>query len=715
MNKTNPTLKLAILGSTRGTDMQAIVEAINKGELNTTIKVVISNKKDAFILERARNNNLSAVFVNPNSADENIKLSREEFDSEVIKILEQHDVDLILLIGYMRILSAPFVQKYKNRIMNVHPSLLPAFAGGMDLNVHEEVLKAGVKVTGCTVHYVDETVDGGKIITQKWCPVEPNDTVETLKEKVQKLEGSAFIEAIKEFEELNKKIVQVNRVLISVSNKQGVIEFAHNLNQQGIEIVSTGGTARSLAEANIPVTEISNFTGFPEMMNGRLKTLHPLVHGGILGLRDEHEHEAREHNIKWIDLVICNLYPFAETIKKEDATEQEIVENIDIGGPTMIRSAAKNINWVGIIVDPNDYTRLLEEIKENKGLTLETRKKLSAKAFAHTAKYDAVIADYFCTEKFPETLTMTFNKYYDLRYGENPHQTACVYKDNATNDKENTILNAKILQGKKLSYNNINDADGALATLREFYEPACVVVKHANPCGVATGQNITEIFKLAYNADALSSFGGIIALNRTCNREIAEEIIEVFAEIVIAPDYDLDALEVLSKKKKMRVLEIGKINPLSDKQEKRYVDGGLLIQDLDTQNITTDDLKIVTEKRPEDSEIKDMLFAWKVLKHAKSNGILIAKNNTTIGLGAGQVSRVDAVNLAIKKAADKINGAVLASDAFFPFRDSIDKIATTGIKAIIQPGGSIKDQEVIDACNEYGIGMVFTGTRCFKH
>ncbi len=511
---------------------------------------------------------------------------------------------------------------------------------------------------------------------------------------------------------MNQTNTQIKRVLISVSNKTGILEFAKGLHDQGAEIISTGGTAKALAEAGVPVTEISQFTGFPEMMDGRVKTLHPLVHAGILGLRDKHEQTATEHNIKWIDLAVVNLYPFSETIQKPDVTDEMAIENIDIGGPTMIRSAAKNVGWVGVVVDPNDYGSILTELG-NGGLTFETRKKLSNKAFGHTAQYDTIIYNYFRKEKFPEDVTLTFKKSYSLRYGENPHQEASVYVE--PNNKDHNILNAKIHQGKQLSYNNINDADGGLALTREFTEPACVVVKHANPCGVATGSDITEVFKRAYNADPMSAFGGIICLNRECTKEIAEEIAKVFAEIVFAPSYEPAALEVLAQKKNLRVLELGTLTPHKPKLEYRYVDGGLLVQDKDVNIVTREQLKVVTTKQPTEEEINTMLFGWKVLKSMKSNAILLAKDNTTVGVGVGQVSRVDAVDIAIKKADEKIKGCILGSDAFFPFRDSIDKIAGTGITAIIQPGGSIKDEEVIQACNEHGIAMVFTGVRCFKH
>ena len=529
---------------------------------------------------------------------------------------------------------------------------------------------------------------------------------------------------------MNESKTSIKRALISVSDKTGIVEFARELHNQEVEIISTGGTAKKIAEANIPVMDISEFTGFPEMMEGRVKTLHPLVHGGLLGLRDKHADVAKEHDIKWIDLVVVNLYPFSETIQKEGVTFDEAIEQIDIGGPTMLRSAAKNMGWVAVVTDPSDYNVVSEEMK-NGGVNFETRKKLATKVFEHTAQYDAIIHNHLREEDFPEHLSMSFNKLEELRYGENPHQTAAIYKE--PNNAGCNILNAKFLQGKQLSYNNINDADGALATLKEFTEPACVVVKHANPCGVATGDDIADVFKRAYNADSLSAFGGIIALNRPCTAAIAEEIIKVFVEIVFAPSYEPAALEILAKKKKMRVLELGEVKPMTNAKEFKYVEGGMLVQDVDTKVITKDDLKFVTEAKPSDQELSDMLFGWKVLKHVKSNGILTAKNNSTLGIGPGQVSRVDAVKIALRKTQvsppakgetpgvgatgqrGSAEGSVLCSDAFFPFRDSIDMIAETGVKAIIQPGGSIKDEEVIAACNEHGIAMVFTGARSFKH
>ncbi len=514
---------------------------------------------------------------------------------------------------------------------------------------------------------------------------------------------------------LNQSTVPVKRALISVFNKTGLIPLAKTLHEQGVEILSTGGTANALREAHIPVTDVSDYTRFPEIMDGRVKTLHPLVEGGILGLRDQHSNEAEKNGIRWIDLVVCNLYPFSETIQRQDVTEALALENIDIGGPTMIRSAAKNLGWVGVVVDPEDYTSIAEEIQTGGGLTFATRKRLSAKAFGHTAKYDAIIHNYFKDDKLSEDIVLPLEKVDPMRYGENPHQKAASYIAPGFNGF--SVLNAKIHQGKKLSYNNIMDADGALNCLREFTEPACVVVKHANPCGVAIGAEgqMADIHNRAFNADSMSAFGGIISMNRTCTAEVAEAIAKVFVEIVLAPDFEPEALQILSRKKNLRVLETGPVPPREAQQEFRFISGGALIQDSDIKTIAKEDLKIATKTKPTDEQIDTMLFAWKVLKYVKSNGILIAKNGVTVGIGPGQVSRVDAVKIAVRKSGDLAKGGVLASDAFFPFRDNIDVIAPSGVKAIIQPGGSIRDQEVIDACDENGIAMVFTGTRCFRH
>jgi len=512
---------------------------------------------------------------------------------------------------------------------------------------------------------------------------------------------------------INKENVKIKRALVSVFDKTGLVELGHSLEGLGIEILSTGGSAKTLRDSGVSVTDVSDYTKFPEIMDGRVKTINPLVEGGILGLRDKHNKDAEDNNIKWIDLVVCNLYPFSETINKDDCDLAMALENVDIGGPTMIRSAAKNVGWVTVVVDPSDYPALAKDLSNDNSIRYETREMFSAKAFGHTAQYDVIIHNYMKGTPLSDEFSLTYEKHSEMRYGENPHQAAAAYK--ISGDSSNSVLNAKIHQGKKLSYNNIMDADAAFSCLKEFEETACVIVKHANPCGVSKGENMLEVYKQAFNADSLSAFGGVIAMNKQCDELVAEEISKVFVEIVLAPSFTKEALEIFSTKKNLRVLEVGNIKPREKLLEVRNVVGGIIVQETDTSVIQKQDLKTVTTTSPTDLEVETMLFGWKVLKHIKSNGILIVKDNTTVGVGAGQVSRVDSVDIAMKKSGENIQGSILCSDAFFPFRDSIDKISNSGIKAVLQPGGSVRDDEVIEACNEHGIAMVFTGQRCFKH
>lgn len=509
----------------------------------------------------------------------------------------------------------------------------------------------------------------------------------------------------------------IRRALLSVSDKTGIVEFAKHLVNKNIEIISTGGTSKILRDANIPHQQVEEITGLPEMLDGRVKTLHPKIHGAILGRRDYHAVEAAQHQINWIDLVVVNFYPFTSvTNKNNNMAWDEVVEYIDIGGPTMVRAAAKNFAWVGVVVDPNDYTQIMLEIENSTGLSFNTRKNLAEKAFALTAYYDGMIEQYFReksdSEKFecPAVMNLPLEKISDLRYGENPHQKACSYR---FRQPVAGVLSAIQHQGKPLSYNNILDAEAALTCVSEFDHPACVIVKHANPCGVAVAASIEEAYQFAYQADPVSAFGGIIALNYSCTKKIAEAITHTFMEVIVAPAYSEEALAILGAKPNLRVLEVS--GQFHQTWEMKLITGGMLMQEKDAQIITVADLKIVTTIKPSQEEINAMLFAWRVLKHIKSNGILIANQHATVGIGAGQVSRIDAVELAVRKAGEKIQNTILASDAFFPFRDSIDRIGNIGIRAIIQPGGSMRDEEVIAACNEYNISMVLTGKRCFRH
>ncbi|MBY7703722.1 bifunctional phosphoribosylaminoimidazolecarboxamide formyltransferase/IMP cyclohydrolase [Vibrio harveyi] len=529
----------------------------------------------------------------------------------------------------------------------------------------------------------------------------------------------------------------IRRALISVSDKTGIVEFAQALAERGVDILSTGGTARLLAEQGIAVTEVSDYTGFPEMMDGRVKTLHPKVHGGVLGRRGQDDDVMEKHGINPIDMVVVNLYPFAETVAKEGCTLADAVENIDIGGPTMVRSAAKNHKDVTIVVNAGDYQRVIAEMDaNNKSLTLDTRFDLAIAAFEHTAAYDGMIANYFGTmvpsygenkegdepspenkSKFPRTFNQQFEKKQDMRYGENSHQAAAFYVE--ANPQEASVSTARQIQGKALSYNNIADTDAALECVKEFNEPACVIVKHANPCGVALGKDILEAYNRAYQTDPTSAFGGIIAFNQELDAETATAIVErQFVEVIIAPSVSAEAIEVVAAKKNVRLLECGEWSTKTTGFDVKRVNGGLLVQDRDQGMVSLDDLKVVSKRQPTEEELKDALFCWKVAKFVKSNAIVYAKGDMTIGVGAGQMSRVYSAKIAGIKAADEgleVAGSVMASDAFFPFRDGIDAAAEAGIKCVIQPGGSMRDDEVIAAADEHGMAMIFTGMRHFRH
>ncbi|UXD86669.1 bifunctional phosphoribosylaminoimidazolecarboxamide formyltransferase/IMP cyclohydrolase [Thalassolituus hydrocarboniclasticus] len=535
--------------------------------------------------------------------------------------------------------------------------------------------------------------------------------------------------------EIPADITPVRRALISVSDKTGIVEFAQALQAAGVEILSTGGTYKLLIDHQIPAVEVSDYTGFPEMMDGRVKTLHPKIHGGVLGRRGQDDDVMTEHGINPIDLVVVNLYPFAATVAKPDCHLALAIENIDIGGPTMVRSAAKNHAYVGIVVNSSDYSKVLEDLQAHNGLTYKTRFGLALKAFEHTAAYDGMIANYLGTIDqnaevlstdnrlaFPQTFNSQFIKAQDMRYGENPHQNAAFYVE--ANPAEASIATARQLQGKELSYNNVADTDAALECVKSFVKPACVIVKHANPCGVSVvpeeDGGIRKAYDLAYATDSESAFGGIIAFNRELDADTAKAIVDrQFVEVIIAPKVSAEAAAVVAAKQNVRLLECGQwpAERAAGLDYKR-VNGGLLVQDRDNGMISADELKVVTKRAPTEAELHDLIFAWKVAKFVKSNAIVYAKNRQTVGVGAGQMSRVNSARIAAIKAEHAglvVEGAVMASDAFFPFRDGIDNAAANGIKAIIQPGGSIRDEEVIAAADEAGIAMVFTGMRHFRH
>lgn len=528
-------------------------------------------------------------------------------------------------------------------------------------------------------------------------------------------------------------MVKIKRALVSVSDKTGITELGQGLTRHGVELLSTGGTSKALKQAGLTVKDVSDVTGFPEMMDGRVKTLHPKVHGGLLALRANPDHmkQLQAQEITPIDMVVVNLYPFAQTVAKPGVRLEEAIENIDIGGPSMIRSGSKNYQSVAVIVNPARYQDILAEMDQNEGQISEsTLQTLAVEAFDHTAEYDAGIHRYLAAQlapgeasAFPETIRYTFHKQQALRYGENPHQQAAFYRQAQAGgaDDEASVTSAQQLHGKELSFNNIIDIHAALEPVKEFNEPAACVIKHTNPCGMAMGKDISEAYAKAYAADPLSAFGGIVGLNRPCTKAIAEKMKDIFLECVIAPSFEPEALELLKAKKNIRLMQTGVLAPAQQNSQtwpgmdlKRVV-GGLLLQERDFGQITEQGLKIVSKRKPTKEELADLLFGWRVCKHVKSNAILLAKDGVTVGVGPGQTNRVGAAEIALRMAGDKAQGAVLASDAFFPFRDGIDLVAKAGVKAVIQPGGSVNDEQVIAAADENNMAMVFTGLRHFKH
>jgi len=519
-------------------------------------------------------------------------------------------------------------------------------------------------------------------------------------------------------------LVQVKRALISVSDKSGIVEFASSLTKMGVEILSTGGTFKLLKDQGIPAIEVSDYTGFPEMMDGRVKTLHPKIHGGILGRRDQDTEIMKEHKIQEIDMVVVNLYPFEETVANKECSLEDAIENIDIGGPTMVRAAAKNHQDVAIIVNTSDYNDIINEMETNATKTrYQTRFNLAIKAYEHTSAYDGAIANHFGqlvpggNVDFPRTYNIQMSKVQDLRYGENPHQKSAFYVEKSVPNC--SISDTQQLQGKELSFNNIADTDSALETVKLFSEPACVIVKHANPCGVAESDSISQAYEKAYATDPESAFGGIIAFNRELDAETATLIVErQFVEVIIAPSVSSQAKDVIATKKNLRLLVCGEIHQSAASFDYKRVNGGLLIQERDLGVITESELNVVTKRQPTPTELTDLLFTWKVAKMVKSNAIVYGRDRQTIGIGAGQMSRVNSARIAIIKAEHAnlaVESAMMASDAFFPFRDGIDNAAKAGVSCVIQPGGSMRDQEVIDAADEHGLAMVFTGMRHFRH
>ncbi|AYE61203.1 phosphoribosylaminoimidazolecarboxamide formyltransferase [Lactobacillus helveticus] len=711
-------MKIAILASGNGTNFEVLTKKFQAGEIPGTEALMFCNHPNAPVIKRAQRLGIPYETFSVKECG-----SKQAYEYRLLKVLKEYKIDFIILSGYLRVVGSTILNEYPDSIVNLHPALLPKYPGLNSIaRAFADYQKGLIDKTGVTVHFIDARLDHGPIIAQKAVPIYPDDTEETLETRVHETEHELFPMAVSEVIQTRmKRGNKVKRALVSVSDKTNLVPFVKGLVENHYEIISTGGTKKKLDEAGIKTISVEEITGFPEILDGRVKTLNPYIHGGLLAERDKPEHmkTLEKLNIHTIDLVCVNLYPFKQTIEKPNVELADAIENIDIGGPSLLRAASKNYASVTVVTDQADYDRVLKEITENGDTNLKTRAELAAKVFRTTAAYDALIAEYLTKQtglEDPEKLSLTYDLKQKMRYGENSHQKAWLYEDALP--KKFSILQAEQLHGKKLSYNNIKDADEALRAIREFQaEPTVVAMKHMNPCGIGRGKTLEEAWDRAYEADSISIFGGVIALNRKVDLATAKKMHKIFLEIVIAPGFDDDALAVLEKKKNIRLLQLDFSH---ENEPVRYetvsVMGGLLMQEQDVLNENVADWKCVTDVKPTEQQLKTMMFALKAVKHTKSNAIVVANNERTLGVGAGQPNRIDSAKIAVKHAGEAIdNTAVMSSDAFFPFGDCVEYAGKHGIKAIVQPGGSVRDQESIEAANKYGIAMVFTGYRHFRH
>lgn len=728
-------MKIAVFASGEGTNLQALLVACADGRVRGTVDLVVSNKEDAGAVHRAQRLGIETLVCPQNEHP-----TAEEYNAFLAQECKMRGIELICLAGFMLKIKQPLITAYPGRILNIHPSLLPAFGGqGMyGRKVHEAVIDAGVKVSGATIHVVDEEYDHGPIVLQAHVPVLATDTAGTLAARVLAQEHWIYPRAVALFAEGRARIEdgkftvkpspneaspRLKRALISVSDKTGVVEFAKGLHELGVEIVSTSGTFKALVQAGLPVRPLETMTGFPEILDGRVKTLHPHIHGAILLRRKDPKQvrEAELFGLEPIDLVAVNLYPFAKTAAAaKDPYEQNVIEQIDIGGVALIRAAGKNFEDVAVLTSPSDYEGVLAELSAAQcRLSLETRKRLALTGFRHTAEYDTMISGAWAgntaaakeSGSFPASLESRLVKVQDLRYGENPHQKASLYSSEAG-------ISFSKIHGKELSYNNLLDAAGTWDSVSDFETPAAVVFKHVTPAGIGTGETIEQAFDKAWACDPLSAFGGALAFNRPVTRTIAELLSKRFVEVLVAPGYEPEALEILTKKPNVRILV--RTRPPTKALQMRSIGDEVLVTEPD-RAITGPDWKIVSKRTPTPIEEAALRFAWTAAKHVKSNAIVLAGPDRTVGIGAGQMSRVDSVHMAGVKFKlwlrdnEGPQALVLASDAFFPFRDGIDAAFNLGISAIIHPGGSIKDAEVIAAADEHHLAMVMTGMRHFRH
>ncbi len=719
--------RIAVFASGEGTNFQAILDACRTRYIPGEVVLLVSNKPDAGAIKRAQAAGVSTTVL-PYAAT-------DAYADALLKVCTDAGVELVCLAGHLTKVPPRFLAWLRHKVLNVHPALLPAFGGKgyYGSKVHQAVLASGARVTGATVHFVDEEYDHGPAVLQQTVPVFDHDTPETLASRVHEAEYAIYPRAVRlacqgrlhvEGGRVHVKAEQsrpghVRRALVSVSDKTGVVDFCRGLTALGVELVSTGGTARALREAGLMVRSVESLTGSPEMLDGRVKTLHPRVHGGLLFRRDSEDHvrQVEAHGLEPIDLVVVNLYPFAAASKKHGAFSLPLMEEIDIGGPTLIRAAAKNCDAVSVVTDPADYTEVLSELHSGGVVAPALRRELARKAFALTASYDAMISRTLATENLlPDVLTVRLKKTQALRYGENPHQQGALYR---LEDAPTTFTQ---LHGKELSYNNILDAEGSWDLAQEFSQPAAVIFKHVTPCGAATSTTQAAAFKLALACDPVCAFGGILAVNRPLDLETAQAIGDLFLEVIMAPSYAPDALEFLKRKKNLRLLT--REGPRAPELQLRSSGHEVLVQQPDHAlwDLAQDPpWKVVTTRAPTAEESAALRFAWPVCKHVKSNAIVVATAGQVLGLGAGQMSRVDSVHICGVKMAQffekNAKPAVLvgASDAFFPFRDGLDALQKLGVTAVVQPGGSVRDEEVIAAANQHGLAMVFSSMRHFRH
>jgi len=700
--------RLAVLISGNGSNLQAVIDATQAGALPARVVLVVSNRREAYGLVRAACAGIPACAF-PFKPYREAGRSRDAYDADLAGIVAGCKPDLVVLAGWMHVLSAAFLDRFPGRILNLHPALPGQFAGTHAIQrAHEAFQRGEITHTGVMVHWVVPEVDAGPVIVEAEVPICPDDTLEDLEARVHATEHRLLVDAIR-----RKSRTMTQRALLSVYDKTGLIELGQGLTRLGFELVASGGTARVLSRAGLPVTQVDQVTGFSEILGGRVKTLHPAVHGGILARRTpEHLAELSAHGIAPFDVVICNLYPFAATVSRPGVTEADAVEEIDIGGVTLLRAAAKNFESVAVVCDPGDYPAVVAALGSG-GIGPDERRRLALKAFRYTATYDAAIATWLTGrveigQAFPSVLNLAAERVQTLRYGENPHQHGALYRWAGAPALFEQLL------GKELSYNNIIDLDAAWAMPQEFAEPAVAIIKHTNPSGLATAASVVEAYRLALACDPVSAYGSIIATNREGGRDLVEEIGSLFVEVLVAPAYAPDALAWLAEHKKNCRVMLARPGG-GDALVIRSVRGGLLVQTPDQVIADESAWRVVTRRAPTLEERRSLAFAWRAVKHVKSNAIVLAQGTATVGVGAGQMNRVDSVYLAARRAGERARDAVMGSDAFFPFADGIEAAAAAGVTACIQPGGSLRDDDAIAAADRTGMAMIFTGERHFRH